>query len=348
MKEIMETHGTSPASAANFRMIDIAEKKDTVRRAVASGVFSAHRDTLARIRDRTLPKGDALALAEVAGIQGAKRTSDLLPLCHPLSLTSVRVWTEFSEVALRVFCEAKTIGKTGVEMEALCGVSAALLCIYDLTKGIDPVLKIGNILLETKEGGKSGTWMHPESTLLKNTGDKPQEKSQKKSMLLNGLNAAVITLSDRCFRNESEDFSGPAAKHWLEDNGAHIQETLLLPDDSLRLQNEITRVLNENPPSLILTTGGTGLSPRDITPETLLNLCREFHGREIPGIGECLRQSGSQYTDHAWLSRSIAVMIQNTLIVCLPGNPKAVREGLEAIGKLIRHSLHIANGGSHP
>lgn len=161
----METPGTSPASAANFRMIDIGGKRDTLRRAVASGIIFAKPATISRIRERTLPKGDVLMLAEVAGIQGAKKTSDLLPLCHPLALTSVRVWHEMGDDHVRVFCEARTVGKTGVEMEALSGVNAALLCIYDLTKGIDPVLRLGEIKLEVKEGGKSGQWVHPGSDL---------------------------------------------------------------------------------------------------------------------------------------------------------------------------------------
>lgn len=347
----METHGISPVSAdntglsQNYKMIDIAEKKDTLRRAVASGIFSAQKETIAHISNRTLPKGDVLALAEIAGIQGAKRTSDLLPLCHPLSLTSVRVWMELSEESIRVFCEAKTIGKTGVEMEALCGVNAALLCIYDLAKGIDPVLKIGGILLEIKEGGKSGTWKHPESSYSEKS--VCSHSNLLSPPLLSDLHAAVITMSDRCSRNDSEDLSGPAARLWLESKGAHIKEMLVLPDDSDRLQTEVLRILDKNPPQLILTTGGTGLSQRDITPETLLKICRELNGREVRGIGELLRQSGAKHTDHSWLSRSTAMIIQKTLIVCLPGSPRAVQEGLDAIGKLIGHCLHIAEGGNH-
>src|ERR1035437_5066221 len=128
MKENMEIPQTFPASAAKFKMIDIGGKIDTQRRAVASGVFYADRSTILRIKEKTLPKGDVLTLSEVAGIQGAKKTADLLPLCHPLSLSSVRVWHDISEDQVRVYCEAKTLGKTGVEMEALCGVTAALLC----------------------------------------------------------------------------------------------------------------------------------------------------------------------------------------------------------------------------
>ncbi len=334
----METPGTSPASAANFRMIDIAEKKDTQRRAVASGAFFAAASTLRRIRDRTLPKGDVLVLAEVAGIQGAKLTASLLPLCHPLSLTSVRVWTECLDDRISVFCEAKTLGKTGVEMEALCGVNAALLCIYDLTKGIDPVLRIGEIKLEIKEGGKSGCWIHPG----------PEEVQAQEEGLLQGAVCAVITLSDRCSRGEAEDRSGPMAAKWMESQGGQLLSLAVLPDDAHRLRERLVALLENPAPGLILTTGGTGLSRRDITPETVLALSQELGGREVPGFGELLRREGARHTEMSWLSRSTAVMIRRTLILCLPGSPRAVEQGLRSVGSLIRHSIHIMADGGHP
>jgi molybdenum cofactor biosynthesis protein MoaC len=348
MKEIMETHGTlqpSEASeAASFRMIDIGEKKDTQRRAVASGVFFAKEDTIQRIREKSLPKGNVLLLAEAAGIQGAKLTSTLLPLCHPLSLTSVRVWMKLLRDQIQVFCEAKTIGKTGVEMEALCGVNAALLCLYDLTKGIDPVLEIGDVHLELKEGGKSGVWRHPESssqTSSFTSQDKPKEKS------LQGISASVITLSDRCFRKEAEDLSGPLASNWLSSQGAKIENTLILPDDSEMLKRELKRLVESKKVRVIVTSGGTGISTRDITPETVLSLSQDLGGKEVLGIGELLRKSGAHYTKKSWLSRSCAYLVQGILILCLPGSPNAVKESLEEAGDLISHCLHIASGGGH-
>jgi len=337
MKENMETRGTSPESAAEFKMIDIGAKADTHRRALASGKFFAAPATLSRIRERSLPKGDVLTLAEVAGIQGAKRTADLLPLCHPLPLTSVRVWCEPALESISVFCEAKTIGKTGVEMEALSGVSAALLCIYDLTKGIDPVLRIGEIQLEIKEGGKSGFWKRPEVT----------QDHHPTPPALTGVRSIVLTLSDRCARGETQDASGPAARDWLESHGAQVVGTQILPDDAHALKTELIGILERDPSCLIVTSGGTGLSPRDITPETVLALASEVGGREIPGFGELLRQSGAKHVATSWLSRSLAVTLRSSVILCLPGKPKAVIEGLEAVGHLIPHALHTARGGDH-
>ena len=333
----MESTNHSPTSAANFNMIDIGEKKDTQRRAVASGVFFAEASTISRIKDRTLPKGDVIVLSEVAGIQGAKKTSELLPLCHPLSLTSVKVWHEFEPNQIRVFCEAKTVGKTGVEMEALGGVTAALLCIYDLTKGIDPVLRIGEIQLEIKEGGKTGVYLRPGAEVVKQT---PQKN-------LEGLNSAILVMSDRCFKKEAEDLAGPAALTWLKDQGSEVVKCQVLPDDRNILKNELSQLIKSNSLELIITSGGTGLSPRDITLETVMEVAREFNGREVPGFGELLRADGAKKTEMSWLSRSTAVLIGKTLIVCLPGKPSAVVEGLSSISHLIQHAVHTAKGGNH-
>lgn len=304
---------------SNFKMIDIASKADTHRTAVASGVFVAIPETIARITARALPKGDALALAEVAGIQGAKSASQILPLCHPLMLNSVRVWSELSDVQIKMFCEVKSFGKTGVEMEALCGVSAALLCLYDLTKGTDRNLTLQEITLLHKEGGKS-------------------------DVNLNSVRASVLVLSDRCHRGEQEDLSGKAAFEWLEQHDARVAPVKIIPDEPEILITELTQLLELSQTDLIITSGGTGLSKRDITPETVLALCEQFQGREITGFGEWLRTSGANHTPLSWLSRSMAVLIRNTLIVCLPGSPKAVLEGLNASAKLIQHALEIARG----
>lgn len=340
----METPQIFPASAANFKMIDIGEKTDTQRRAVASGMFFAAPSTILRIKNGTLPKGDVLTLSEVSGIQGAKKTADLLPLCHPLSLSSVRVWHEVSEAYIRIYCEAKVLGKTGVEMEALAGVSTALLCIYDLTKGIDPALHFGEIKLEIKEGGKSGRWLHPGSLIAKNLIESRGNIKEKK---LEGVISAVMVMSDRCFRGESEDRSGPAAERWLSEQGSKVVLNRVLPDDHQLLSRELAALIKRSAPDLVITSGGTGLSPRDITPETILSVARELGGREVPGIGELLRAEGAKKTEMSWLSRSTAVLIGKTLIVCLPGSPVAVIEGLDSIKNIISHAIHISVGGDH-
>jgi len=145
-------------------MADIRQKRVSARRAVAVGELSAGPIAYPMIVERRLPKGDALVMAEIAGLQGAKQASNLMPLCHPLSLELVRVrcLPVAERQAIRVYCEVATEARTGVEMEALAGVSAALLTLYDLAKPVEPALTIGAIRLLFKEGGKRGLWRHPE------------------------------------------------------------------------------------------------------------------------------------------------------------------------------------------
>jgi cyclic pyranopterin phosphate synthase len=147
-----------------FSMADVADKAVTRRRALAAGEIHVGEEAFALLRDGTLPKGDALALAEFAGIHAAKQTSSLIPLCHPISLNRVAVHTVLNEInhAVEVYVMAEIDAKTGVEMEALCGLNAALLTIWDLTKPINAALEIQAIKLIYKSGGKSGDWVHPE------------------------------------------------------------------------------------------------------------------------------------------------------------------------------------------
>jgi cyclic pyranopterin phosphate synthase len=153
-----------------FHMIDVGEKPATRRRALARGRIQMSRAAFEALRDGKNPKGDVLAQAEVAGMLAAKRTAELIPLCHPLALDRVRV--EFELVAgtcsVIASCEAAATARTGVEMEALQGVTGALLAVYDLSKAVDPVLTIADVRLELKEGGKSGLWVHPQHTAPEN------------------------------------------------------------------------------------------------------------------------------------------------------------------------------------
>ena len=145
-------------------MADVAGKAVTYRLALASGKITVGKKAFALLRDKSLPKGDALALAEFAGIQAAKQTPSLIPLCHPISLNRVSIHTRLrpDESAVEVYAVAEIDAKTGVEMEALCGLNIALLTIWDLTKPINAALEISAIKLLFKSGGKRGDWTHPD------------------------------------------------------------------------------------------------------------------------------------------------------------------------------------------
>ncbi len=144
--------------AGNAAMVDVSGKADTVRQAVAEGQISMSAQALAAIRAGSLGKGDALAIARIAGIMAAKRTSDLIPLCHPLMLTRVAVDFGFEADGIRATATVRLSGKTGVEMEALTAVSVALLTLYDMAKAVDKAMVISGIRLVSKTGGKSGDW----------------------------------------------------------------------------------------------------------------------------------------------------------------------------------------------
>jgi cyclic pyranopterin monophosphate synthase len=140
------------------RMVDVADKHATAREAIAEGIIAMSPEALGAIRNGMTKKGDALAVARVAGIMAAKKTSDLIPLCHPIALSSVTVDFSLGETSITTTSTARTIGSTGVEMEALTAVSTALLTLYDMTKALDRGMVISDIRLVAKSGGRSGDW----------------------------------------------------------------------------------------------------------------------------------------------------------------------------------------------
>ncbi len=153
------------SDAGRARMVDVSEKPGTHRVAIASGVLRMRPETLARIRNGSIAKGDVLTVADVAAVMAAKRTSDIIPMCHSLALSGVEVvFSDIAEpdaggcVGIRVVTSANCVGQTGVEMEALCAASMALLTIYDMCKAIDRGMRIEYVQLEEKRGGKSGVW----------------------------------------------------------------------------------------------------------------------------------------------------------------------------------------------
>lgn len=322
-------------------MIDVGDKLATHRIAIARGHILVGARAFELIRTRCLPKGDVLILAEIAGIQGAKQASHTIPLCHPMGLDHVEIKTVLHEAswAVEVTCTATTHAKTGVEMEALAGVHAALLTIWDLTKMVEPDLCIEGVRLLAKRGGKSGLWLNPAGV------DEwvRQKIAVKNSSSLQGVTVAIIVLSDRASAGQYSDGCGPLAKTLLESAGATVIEIAVLPDEPTLLREKILAIQHRGDTRLILTSGGTGIAPRDTTPETVASLA----DRVIPGIGELLRQYGSQFTPFSWSSRSIGATLGNMLMVTLPGNPKAVREGIECLVPQLRHLINTLDDIKH-
>ncbi|MEV4645364.1 cyclic pyranopterin monophosphate synthase MoaC [Saccharopolyspora sp. NPDC049426] len=145
-------------AAGAARMVDVSEKDATARRAVASGVVRTTAEVIALLRRDGLPKGDAIATARLAGIMGAKRTPDLIPLCHPIAISGAKVELELGDTEVRITAAVKTTDRTGVEMEALTAVAVAGLALHDMIKAVDPGAVLDAVRVERKEGGKTGLW----------------------------------------------------------------------------------------------------------------------------------------------------------------------------------------------
>jgi molybdenum cofactor biosynthesis protein MoaC len=316
-------------------MRDITSKQITLRTAKAVGVIYCLPKTIDLIKSDALPKGNLFGVAKAAGFIGAKLTPQLLPHCHPVQIDGMDLRFEFLSKELHqnifsndvfertgivIFGEAKSIGRTGIEMEMLTAVSVAALEIYDMLKPVDAALEIGNIRLLEKKGGKSD-----------------RDKFLSKLPI-----CAVLVCSDSTAAGKRVDQSGVLMKQMLEKANAAVNFFEVLPDDKSRIQAQILDWVKQDV-QFIFTTGGTGLSPQDVTVEAI----EEILERNADGIAEAMRSFGQQRTPLAMMSRSVAGSIANTLIVTLPGSVNGVREGLEAILPAIFHASEMIKGGGH-
>jgi molybdenum cofactor biosynthesis protein MoaC len=240
MKAAKEILKFEVSNNPNFKMIDVGRKRPTRRRAVACGKIKMNREAFEAVRDGTLPKGNVLALAEAAGIMGAKKAPDLIPMCHTLPLDQVTIHCDLNATdhSVTVYAQAAAFAKTGVEMEALAGVNAALLTIWDLTKGTDPNLSIEGVRLLVKTGGKSGNWI--------SSGGIPAwlEDQLPSPQFLEGKKAAVLVMSDRAARGEYADESGACLKELLADAGAEITAYEVVPDHKDNIAQAIVDICN--------------------------------------------------------------------------------------------------------
>lgn len=319
---------------SRFRMIDVGEKTVSHRVARASGRITLSPEVCEAIESGTVPKGDVLGLAEIAGICAAKKTPEILPLCHTLLIDAVRVHchVDRSVHAVLVDSEVSIHGKTGVEMEALAAVSAALLCVYDLTKSLCRGAVIGDIQLEHKSGGRTGEWRRCEPV------PKPVV-----TPVLRGVGCATLTVSDRCANGETEDVSGKVLEEFVVARGGDNSAVNVVPDETELIYEQVRKWAHEEGKRLILITGGTGLSPRDVTPEAIAPLWT----KRLPGFGELFRGRSIAHTPRAWLSRAEAGLVGAALVVLLPGSPSGVADGLAVLDEMLLHILAIAEGGRH-
>ncbi len=316
-------------------MRDITHKQITLRSAKAIAVIFCSPATVQVIKHDKLPKGNLFDVAKAAGFIGAKQTPTLLPHCHPVTIDAMEInfafldktdheifFNEniFDRSGIVIIGEAKSIGRTGIEMEMLTAVSVAALEIYDMLKPIDTELEIGHIKLLEKKGGKS----------------------DRKKYFSTPPTCAILVCSDSTAEGKRQDTSGILIKEMLQNVNANVIGYQIVPDNKAQIQQQIQQWVQQDV-HFIFTTGGTGLGPRDNT----VTAVKEILERDADGITEAMRHYGQMRTPVAMMSRGVAGSIANTLIVTLPGSSDGARESLEAILPAVFHARKMMKGGGH-
>ncbi len=322
------------------RMVDVGDKEITSRVAVAAGRLLVSARVIELLRGDGVPKGDALGVARVAGILGAKRTPDLVPLCHPLPISGVEVDLELASDAVEIRARVKTTGRTGVEMEALTAVAVAGLTLHDMVKAVDPAAVLTDVRVLSKSGGRSGDWTRETLSAAKTPVNAALLRTPG---LPSGALARVVTVSDRSHSGVRADRSGPLLASLLAEIGFIVDVVVVVPDEVDAVAAALDEAVSAGI-DLVVTTGGTGFAPRDVTPEAT----RRVLDREAPGLVEMLRSADRERVPTSILSRAVAGIAGGSVIVNLPGSTGGVRDGVAVLAPVIGHAIdQVRGGGDH-
>ncbi|MDN3676780.1 bifunctional molybdenum cofactor biosynthesis protein MoaC/MoaB [Flavobacterium paronense] len=302
-------------------MVDITHKVTTLRTASAQAIVKVgSSETIQAVLDKKVPKGDVLEVSRTAGLFAVKNTSSAIPDCHPIPIEYTGIHFECLKESIKIEVTVKTIYKTGVEVEAMHGASIVALTMYDMLKPIDKNVEISTVKLLHKKGGKS-------------------DYGTKQNLT---LNVAILVCSDSVSSGKKEDRAGKVIAEKLEKLGLTIANYVVIPDEIETIQNTILKLCDAKT-DLIVLTGGTGLSKRDITPEAIIPLI----DRRIPGIEEAIRSYGQERTPFAMLSRSIVGFKGETLLMALPGSTNGAAESIDAVFPSVMHLFQLLNGFDH-
>jgi cyclic pyranopterin phosphate synthase len=303
-------------------MVDITHKSYTLRKAIATAVVvTSNGRTVDAIKNGQVPKGNVYEFARAATLLAIKKTSDLIPDCHPLPIEYAAVDFEIEGLTIVISVTVHTIYKTGVEVEAMHGASVAALVLYDMLKPIDKNVEIGSIRLLHKSGGKS---------------DQVHLAENRK------IRAVVIVCSDSVYSGEKQDRSGLILKELLEEHDVEVVKLDVVPDEVYAIQGQLNAAQGLGVDMLIYT-GGTGVSDRDVTPDAVL----PFLTKQLPGVMEVARQYGQQFVKTAMLSRAVAGFAGNMLVLTLPGSTNGVKESMRALFPQILHVFPVKDNQGH-
>lgn len=302
-------------------MVDITHKITTLRIATAKAIVKVGSpETIQAVLDKKVPKGDVLEVARTAGLFAVKNTASVIPDCHPMPIEYTGIHFKCLKNEIQIEVTVKTIYKTGVEVEAMHGASIVALTMYDMLKPIDKNVEISTVKLVNKKGGKS-------------------DFGAKENY---NLTVAVIVCSDSVSAGTKEDASGKVITEKLEKLGLVVSQYDIIPDDKKEIQTSILKLCNQKT-DLVILTGGTGLSHKDVTPEAVIPML----DRRIPGIEEAIRSYGQERTPYAMLSRSVVGFKGDTLIMALPGSVGGASESIDAVFPSVLHLFKLLNGLDH-